>query len=104
MNKQVQHIRADLMHLGEDAESLVKTARESFGKTIDSAAIQVDGYCDRTNEAIRSMGHWISGCNRVVRSEMQTHSFRYLAITAGISALIGYLIASRSASNPSSLE
>ena len=104
MNKEIQHIHADLIHLGEDAESLVKTARESIGETIDSATIQVDGYCDRTNEAIRSMGHWISGCNRAVKSEVRTHSFRYLAITAGISVLIGYLMASRCASNPSSLE
>ena len=42
MIKQVQHIRVDLMHLGEDAESLEKAARESFGETIDSAIIQVD--------------------------------------------------------------
>ena len=103
MNKHVEALRGDLSKISDNTESLIHAARERLSEKVEEVSHDLSTGRESAHDLariIRAKGIEYGG---VVERELQENSFRYLAIIAGIGALLGFLIACKCVSHrPSS--
>ena len=99
MNKYMKKVSADITELSEDAKALIAATADISGEKIEEARLRLSSALERVQELYRI------GCTKGVEGsqaidqELQRHSFRYIAIVAGIGVVLGCAIASRCACN-----
>ncbi len=99
MKKQVDVICNEISHLTDKAESLIDTARDGISEQVEAASNHFAAGRERGKDLARFVRNKGIECGSAVDQELHDHSFRYLAIVAGIGALLGYLLTSRCACN-----
>ena len=99
MNKYIQKVSGDIDELSGNAQALIAATADISGEKIEEARQRLSSALERVQELYRI------GCNKSVEGsqaldeELQRHSFRYIAIVAGIGVVLGCAIANRCACN-----
>jgi ElaB/YqjD/DUF883 family membrane-anchored ribosome-binding protein len=102
MNKHVEALRGDLSKMSDNTESLMHAARERISEKIEGVSHDLSAGRESAHNLARIIRAKGIACGGVVERELQENSFRYLAIIAGIGALLGFLIACKCATHRAS--
>jgi ElaB/YqjD/DUF883 family membrane-anchored ribosome-binding protein len=95
MNTSTKVMNDKIEHLAEDAEALIHTARDFASQQAEEISNHLADGCARSKELyhlVRAKG--VEG-SQALNQELHTHSFRYLAIVAGLGVVLGFAIANR---------
>jgi ElaB/YqjD/DUF883 family membrane-anchored ribosome-binding protein len=94
MTTPLETIQKDINQLKQDAEALISAGRQGISDKTEGFSSQLASSKERGRELYRLVRKRGAECGESAEHEFQAHSLRYLAIVAGISALVGFVIAS----------
>jgi|GEM_PF-3407379 len=95
MTHQNATIENDLGHLAENAESLVKDTCASVSEQLAQASEGLEVLRKQGQRFYRLAQDKGSAGGQFINQEFQDHSFRYVALAAGLGVLFGCLVVSR---------
>jgi hypothetical protein len=94
MTTPFETLQRDINQLKKDGEELLSAGNRVISDKKDDFSNQLDSGKERGRALYRLVRKRGVECGESVEQEFQAHSLRYLAIVAGMSALVGFVIAS----------
>jgi len=95
MTHQNTAIKHDLRHLAESAESVAKDTCDCVTENLGQASEGLNALRKKAQRLYHLVQDQASAEGRIIHREIQEHSFRYLALAAGLGALLGCLVVAR---------
>jgi ElaB/YqjD/DUF883 family membrane-anchored ribosome-binding protein len=95
MNPQIAAIRDGITHLTEDAGTFIDSTREGISEQVQEISDSLSTGCERGKGLYRLARTKGAAFGGAIDQELHDHSYRYLAMIAGVGLLFGYVIARR---------
>ena len=99
MNKQTQAISNDMSQLADDARALMAATADVAGEKVGEARKRLAAALDRGKEICESVRQKAIEGAKAADEAVHEHPYQAIAISVGVGAVLGYLLARRCSGN-----